>query len=284
MQSSMLSRALCARLTSPAFSHRPGLVGTKAVGRVIPHPPLSLRPRAPSRLLCQQPGRSSSSSKAGNSSLTGNKRSAGSYGSGTSDGHGSAAGAQQAKTGSRANATVDPYSLGAAMLAVALGTLGLSYAAVPLYRIFCQSTGFGGTTKRHTGGGEDEGYDLPADPASLPGNRPLRVTFNTDVSQNLPWSFKPVQKHVTVRGHRSPCYRTHTCAVVQCILCCTRMRSTLALRCAQVLAGQTALAFFEATNHSDEPIIGVATCVIRCPMRDPKRPVPAQRPRPGVPA
>mmetsp|Transcript_39109 Transcript_39109/g.103027 ORF Transcript_39109/g.103027 Transcript_39109/m.103027 type:complete len:245 (+) Transcript_39109:2038-2772(+) len=124
---------------------------------------------------------------------------------------------------SRANATVDPYSLGAAMLAVALGTLGLSYASVPLYRIFCQTTGFGGTTKRHTGGGEEEGYDLPEDPASLPGNRQLRVTFNTDVSENLPWSFKPVQKHVTV------------------------------------LAGQTALAFFEATNHSDEPIIGVAT-------------------------
>ena len=109
------------------------------------------------------------------------------------------------------------------MLAVALGTLGLSYASVPLYRIFCQTTGFGGTTKRHTGGGEDDGYDLPEDPASLPGNRPLRVTFNTDVGGDLPWSFKPVQKHVTV------------------------------------LAGQTALAFFEATNHSKEPIIGVAT-------------------------
>jgi cytochrome c oxidase assembly protein subunit 11 len=117
----------------------------------------------------------------------------------------------------------DGYSLAAAMLAVALGTLGLSYASVPLYRIFCQTTGFGGTTKRHTGGDEDDGYDLPEDPASLPGNRPLRVTFNTDVSGNLQWSFKPVQKHVTV------------------------------------LAGQTALAFFEATNHSDEPIIGVAT-------------------------
>ena len=115
------------------------------------------------------------------------------------------------------------YSLAAAMLAVALGTLGLAYASVPLYRIFCQTTGFGGTTKRHTGGGEDEGYDLPADPASLKGNRPLRVSFNTDVGGDLPWSFKPVQKHVSV------------------------------------LAGQTALAFFEATNHSDEPIIGVAT-------------------------
>ena len=109
------------------------------------------------------------------------------------------------------------------MLAVAIGTLGLAYAAVPLYRMFCQATGFGGTPKRHAGGGEADGYDLPADPSSLPNNRPLRITFNTDVSGNLPWSFKPVQKHVTV------------------------------------LAGQTSLAFFEATNHSKEPIIGVAT-------------------------
>jgi cytochrome c oxidase assembly protein subunit 11 len=109
------------------------------------------------------------------------------------------------------------------MLAVALGTLGMSYAAVPLYRMFCQATGFGGTVKRHAGSGEEEGYDLPKDPASLPGNRPLRVSFVTNVSGSLQWSFKPVQKHV------------------------------------EVMAGQTSLAFFEATNHSSEPIIGVAT-------------------------
>ena len=47
------------------------------------------------------------------------------------------------------------------MLAVALGTLGLAYASVPLYRIFCQTTGFGGTPKKHGGGGAEDGYDLP---------------------------------------------------------------------------------------------------------------------------
>ena len=69
------------------------------------------------------------------------------------------------------------------MLAIALGAVGLSYASVPLYRIFCQATGFGGTVKTHGGAGgvgssgdDDENeYDLPADPASLPGNRPLKV-------------------------------------------------------------------------------------------------------------
>ena len=62
-------------------------------------------------------------------------------------------------TGSAARAGDDrsAYSLAAAMLAVALGTLGLSYAAVPLYRIFCQTTGFGGTPKKHGGGGADDG-------------------------------------------------------------------------------------------------------------------------------
>ena len=114
-------------------------------------------------------------------------------------------------------------SLAAGMFAVALGAVGLSYAAVPLYRMFCQATGFGGTTRRHDAKDDDGGYNLPADPSALPGNRTLKITFNTDVDGELPWSFKPVQGHVSV------------------------------------LAGQTCLAFFEATNHSKEPIIGVAT-------------------------
>ena len=52
------------------------------------------------------------------------------------------------------------------MLGVALATMGLSYAAVPLYRMFCQATGFGGTVKKHSGGEDDEGYNLPEDPSS----------------------------------------------------------------------------------------------------------------------
>ena len=95
------------------------------------------------------------------------------------------------------------------MLSVAIGTAGLSYASVPLYRMFCQATGFGGTVKTHKGGDEADGYDLPADPATLRNNRLLTISFNTDVDASLPWSFKPVQRQVNV------------------------------------LAGQTALAFFD---------------------------------------
>ena len=36
------------------------------------------------------------------------------------------------------------------LTSVALGVLGLSYAAVPLYQVFCQQTGYGGTTQRET--------------------------------------------------------------------------------------------------------------------------------------
>ena len=90
----------------------------------------------------------------------------------------------------------DNANVGAAMLAVAVGTAGLSYASVPLYRMFCQATGFGGTVKTHKGGDEAEGYDLPADPSTLRNNRLLTISFNTDVDTSLPWSFKPVQRQV----------------------------------------------------------------------------------------
>lgn len=118
-----------------------------------------------------------------------------SSGASAKGGSGSGAGS----TGGSGGWMSDNNSLAAGMLAVALGTIGLSYASVPLYRMFCQATGFGGTVKTHnttTQGGEDEGYNLPADPASLPNNRMLKITFNTDVDASLPWSFTPVQRSV----------------------------------------------------------------------------------------
>lgn len=69
-------------------------------------------------------------------------------------------------------------SLGACMLAIALFTAGLSYASVPLYRMFCQATGFGGTVKTHGGSGSSDDeleYNLPKDPSALPNNRSLKV-------------------------------------------------------------------------------------------------------------
>lgn len=71
---------------------------------------------------------------------------------------------------------------------VALGMVGLAFASVPLYRLFCQVTGYGGTTQR-----------AAAAPAEA-GQRVITVRFNADINgTNLPWSFTPVDREVKVR-------------------------------------------------------------------------------------
>lgn len=65
--------------------------------------------------------------------------------------------------------------------------LGLSFAAVPLYRMFCAMTGYGGTTQR-----------VVAAPAA-PGERTLTVRFDSNVAGGLQWRFEPETKHVALR-------------------------------------------------------------------------------------
>jgi cytochrome c oxidase assembly protein subunit 11 len=65
--------------------------------------------------------------------------------------------------------------------------LGLSFAAVPLYRIFCQVTGFGGTPR----------IDATASPGAV--DRTITIRFNADVNRGMPWRFAPVQQEVTLR-------------------------------------------------------------------------------------
>ena len=72
-----------------------------------------------------------------------------------------------------------------AMVLVVMG--GLVYASVPLYRLFCQVTGFGGTTQTAEA------------PPAQPGERIVTVRFNADVSRALPWSFRPAQREISVR-------------------------------------------------------------------------------------
>lgn len=64
---------------------------------------------------------------------------------------------------------------------------GLVYYSVPLYRMFCQVTGFGGTIRQ-----------ADAAPGAV-GERVITVTFNTDISARLPWTFRPAQRQVRVR-------------------------------------------------------------------------------------
>jgi cytochrome c oxidase assembly protein subunit 11 len=64
--------------------------------------------------------------------------------------------------------------------------LGMSYAAVPLYRMFCSATGFGGTTQ-------------VAEIAPLRhGTRKLTVSFDTNVAPGLAWSFAPETQRVSL--------------------------------------------------------------------------------------
>jgi cytochrome c oxidase assembly protein subunit 11 len=71
--------------------------------------------------------------------------------------------------------------------AAAAGMVGLSFAAVPLYRLFCQVTGYGGTTQV-----------AEAAPGAV-GERVMKVRFDASVERSMPWSFRPAQREVTVR-------------------------------------------------------------------------------------
>ncbi|KAF5391697.1 hypothetical protein D9757_002440 [Collybiopsis confluens] len=135
--------------------------------------------------------------------------------------------------------------------------LGLTYAAVPLYRLFCSATGFAGTPSTRTQGGSASSASPPSwlpswlpeslkdflTPSFNPDNdrfapsrlvplypsdenlktRRFKVTFSSSTSQALPWAFKPAQRSVVV------------------------------------VPGESSLAFYTATNNSKEDIIGVAT-------------------------
>ncbi len=70
----------------------------------------------------------------------------------------------------------------AALIVVAM--IGLAYASVPLYRLFCQVTGFGGTTQMRVG-------------TEAPGavGRLISVRFDANVSPALGWEFRPVDTH-----------------------------------------------------------------------------------------
>ena len=94
---------------------------------------------------------------------------------------------------------------------VACGMIGLSFAAVPLYDLFCSVTGFGGTTQT-----------AEAAPAAV-GERVMAVQFNSDVSNDVPWRFKPSQREIELR------------------------------------VGEVGLAFYTATNESKNTILGSAT-------------------------
>ncbi|EZA61331.1 hypothetical protein DMN91_012870 [Ooceraea biroi] len=94
--------------------------------------------------------------------------------------------------------------------------IGLSYSAVPLYRMFCQSYSYGGTVSA----GHDASKVTTMSPIK---DRKIKVKFSADTAASMKWNFKPQQTDI------------------------------------MVIPGETALAFYTATNPTDEQIVGVST-------------------------
>ena len=100
-----------------------------------------------------------------------------------------------------------------ALSSVVAGMVGLAFASEPLYRIFCEVTGYAGTTQVAS--------TVPK--SNEISQRVVAVRFDANVNSKMPWTFKPVQREVKVR------------------------------------LGEQALAYFEATNDSDQPLVGTAS-------------------------
>jgi cytochrome c oxidase assembly protein subunit 11 len=83
--------------------------------------------------------------------------------------------------GGRRNAIV-----GSVVVSVMAGMVGMSFAAIPLYRLFCAATGYAGTPS--------------IGPAAAPGSsgQSIRVRFNADTNPGLPWTFAPDQLEVAL--------------------------------------------------------------------------------------
>ncbi len=79
--------------------------------------------------------------------------------------------------------------LGLIVLAVVAFMIGLSFAAVPLYSLFCSVTGFGGTTLTAAA--------LPDADQIL--EREVTIKFTAETNAKLPWDFHPEEREIIVK-------------------------------------------------------------------------------------
>jgi cytochrome c oxidase assembly protein subunit 11 len=158
-----------------------------------------------------------------------------------------------------------------------IGALGATYASVPLYKMFCQATGFGGTTQRVTltEWAEDQqqreqsgiskltqsllqtffgGIPSSVSGGSSGNRRAVGHTWTDEEAAARLASLKPVEngRLVTVRFD----------STVGDVLPWSFVPTQLDVK---VVPGETALSFFTATNHSDKAITGVATYNVHPP-------------------
>ncbi|KAM7257080.1 hypothetical protein ACFE04_012821 [Oxalis oulophora] len=123
---------------------------------------------------------------------------------------------------SQATATVEQKSnkMLIYLSALVFAMVGATYAAVPLYRRFCQATGYGGTVQRRETVEEKIARHTQDGTVTT---REIVVQFNADVADGMQWKFVPTQREVRVKP------------------------------------GESALAFYTAENRSSKPITGVSS-------------------------
>lgn len=76
----------------------------------------------------------------------------------------------------------------------ALAMLGLGYAAVPLYDLFCRVTGFGGTTQVAS-----EAEAARAEQLGIAAGQTISIRFDASTARDVPWTFRPTQATDTVQ-------------------------------------------------------------------------------------
>jgi len=73
------------------------------------------------------------------------------------------------------------------LFGVVAGMVGLAFASVPLYELFCRVTGYGGTPQLEVADGDVE---------ALANARTIKIRFDSNVNGKLPWKFRPVQREI----------------------------------------------------------------------------------------
>jgi len=169
--------------------------------------------------------------------------------------------------------------------AAVIGALGATYASVPLYKMFCQATGFGGTTQRVTLGEWAEKRDEREEAGSSgrTGKISQALWDKLTSASNIPLEMLP--KRGQSHGQGGPKTWTDEDAAARLAslkpvkdgrLITVRFDSTVGdvmpwsftptQLDVKIVPGETALSFFTATNHSkDRAITGVATYNVHPP-------------------
>ncbi len=166
--------------------------------------------------------------------------------------------------------------------AIVVGALGATYASVPLYKLFCQATGFGGTTQRVT----LKEWAEQQDRREESGNSKISQALWDKLigMSNVPKEMLPKSKGSFSHGRGAKTWTDEEAAARLASLkpmtengrlITVRFDSTIgdvmpwsfvpAQLDVKVVPGETALSFFTARNHSDKAITGVATYNVHPP-------------------